>query len=113
VLQAGVDSQRVTPQYSPQIRILPSAETAIMSNAEVLQEELEVLESIFPDELERELTILNLDRVLIAILLASIVQRYQSRNCGYESNQSKRFQGMNVRCSRSISFAKEAKDRSF
>lgn len=39
-------------------------EVAIMSNAEVLQEELEVLESIFPDELERELNILNLDCVL-------------------------------------------------
>lgn len=34
---------------------------SIMSNAEVLQEELEVLESIFPDELERKSIMLKRD----------------------------------------------------
>jgi hypothetical protein len=34
--------------------LLAHSPTTSMSNAEVLQEELEVLESIFPDELESE-----------------------------------------------------------
>jgi hypothetical protein len=68
-----------------------------MSNAEVLQEELEVLESIFPDELERESIIPKRIYVLMNVLLAIYVQKYRSRNCVYELNRSRRFQVMNVR----------------
>lgn len=65
-----------------------------MSNAEVLQEELEVLESIFPDELESK----SSPRPFVSDQADpySLLQKSQMKNCAYEWTRSKRYQDRNV-----------------
>lgn len=63
-----------------------------MSNAEVLQEELEVLESIFPDELESEYSQSSVTDQADPF----VAQSCQTRSCAYEWTRSSRYQDRSV-----------------